>query len=140
MGNDNSQLVEQHMKAWSSGDVDGIVSCFTEDCIFEDLALQATFEGHVGLREFAVAVLAAVPDFQWPATRMFAEGAQVCTEWRFTGTQTGDLPGIPATGKSVDIPGVTVDEIRNGRIHRHRDYWSLATYLQQVGLMPSPES
>jgi len=104
MGDNNKQLVEQHMKAWSSGDVEGIVSCFTEDCIFEDLALQATFEGHAGVREFAVAVIGAVPDFQWPATRMVADGAQVWTEWHFTGTQTGDLPGIPATGKAVDIP------------------------------------
>ena len=139
MGIDNQQLVEQHMKAWSSGDVEGIVACFTEDCVFEDLGLQATFEGHAGLREFAAAVFAAAPDFHWTPNRMFAEGNQVCTEWRFTLTQTGDFPGIPATGKSADIPGVTVDEIRDGRIHCHRDYWSLATYLQQVGLMPTPE-
>jgi len=137
---DNLQLVEQHMKAWSTGDVEGIVACFTEDCVFEDLALQARFEGHEQLREFAVAVFAALPDFVWtPTTTMFSDGGRVCTEWRFTGTQTDDFPGIPATGKASDIPGVTVDEIRDGRIHQHRDYWSLATYLQQVGLMPTPE-
>ena len=56
-----------------------------------------------------------------------------------TATQTGDFPGIPATGKAADIPCLSVDEIRDGRIQRHADYWSLATYLQQVGLMPTPE-
>jgi len=35
---------------------------------------------------------------------------------------------------------VTVDDIRDGRIHHHRDYWNLAAYLQQVGLMPIPEA
>src|SRR3989442_13783713 len=91
MGTDNRQKVEQHMKAWSSGDVDGIVACFTEDCVFEDLGLQATFEGHAALREFAAAVYAAAPDFHWTPNRMFAEGNQACTEWRFTLTQTGDF-------------------------------------------------
>jgi len=139
MGTDHRHLVEQHLKAWSTNDVEGIVACFTPDCVFEDLALQVTFEGHAGLREFAEAVFAAAPNFQWISSRMVVEGDQVCSEWRFTLTQTGDFPGIPATGKSVEIPGVTVDEIRDGLIHRHRDYWSLATYLQQVGLMPTPE-
>ncbi|HKN38152.1 MAG TPA: ester cyclase [Acidimicrobiia bacterium] len=136
---DNLQLIEQHMKAWSSGDIDGILACFTEDCVFEDMALPARFEGQDALREFAVAVFAALPDFHWSPTTMFGDGARVCTESHFTGTQTGDFPGIPATGKAADIPCLSVDEIRDGRIQRHADYWSLATYLQQVGLMPTPE-
>ena len=136
---DHRPLVEQHLKAWSSGDIEGIVGCFTEDCVFEDLALQATFEGHDALREFAAAAFAAIPDFQWTATTVFSEADTVCIESHFGGSQTGDFPGIPATGKPVDIPCLTVDEIRHGKIHRHRDYWSLATYLQQVGLMAAPE-
>jgi len=116
---DNLHLIEQHLKAWSSGDIDGILACFTEDCVFEDLALQSAFEGHDALREFAVAVFAAVPDFQWNATTVFGDGGRFCTESHFTGTQTGDFPGIPATGKAVDIPCLSVDEIRDGRIRRH---------------------
>jgi steroid delta-isomerase-like uncharacterized protein len=135
---DIQHLVEQHFKAWSSGDVEGIVACFTEDCVFEDMALQAKFEGHAALREFAVAVFAALPDFNWVPAKVFNDGDMVCIESRFTGTQTGDFPGIPATGKPSDVPLLTIEEIRDGRIHRHRDYWSLATYLQQVGLMPTP--
>ena len=138
MGTDHRHLVEQHLKAWSTNDVEGIVACFTPDCTFEDLALQERFEGHAGLRAFVAALQAATSNFQWTPTRMVVDGDEVWTEWRFTMTQTGDFPGIPATGKSAEIPGVSIDEIRDGLIHRHRDYWSLATYLQQVGLMPTP--
>ena len=35
---------------------------------------------------------------------------------------------------------MSMDEYRDGLIHRKADYWSLATYLQQVGLMPAPEA
>jgi limonene-1,2-epoxide hydrolase len=37
------------------------------------------------------------------------------------------------------VPGVSVGRVRDGRIVENRDYWNLADYLQQVGLMPSPE-
>jgi len=56
-----------------------------------------------------------------------------------TGTQTGDFPGIPGTGKSFSVPGSSVVEIRAGQIRRNRDYWSLATYPGQMGLMPKAE-
>jgi len=140
MQSDHRQLVEQYMKAWSSHDMDGIVAGFTEDCVFEDMALQDRFEGHEGLRQFAAAVFAAAPDFEWIPTRTFADGASVCTEWRMSGTHRGDFPGMPATGKRFDVLGVAVDEVSAGRIRLHRDYWSLATMLQQVGLMPAPEA
>ena len=138
MASDNKQVVEQHMKAWSSRDVDGIVACFTEDSTFTDLAMQETFEGHAGIRQFAESTFGAFSEFQWTADQMLEDGDRVCTEWHFSALQKIDIPGMPATGKRADIPGVTVDELRDGRIHRHRDYWSLATYLQQIGAMPAP--
>ena len=47
--------------------------------------------------------------------------------------------GLPATGRSYRVPGVSVGRVRDGRIVENRDYWNLADYLQQVGLMPSPD-
>jgi steroid delta-isomerase-like uncharacterized protein len=119
---DNREVVNNHMRAWSSGDVEGIVACFTEECVFQDLALQATFEGHAGLREFAAAVYAATPDFPWTPTGMVAAGDSVCTEWRFTLTQTGDFPGIPLPASPPRSPASPWTSSRAGKIHRHRDY------------------
>jgi len=112
---DNLHLIEQHLKAWSSGDIDGILACFTEDCVFEDLALQSAFEGHDALREFAVAVFAACPTSSG-TRRRYSAMAGVLHGVALHCTQTGDFPGIPATGKAVDIPCLSVDEIRDGRI------------------------
>ncbi len=53
-----------------------------------------------------------------------------------TGTHTGDLPDLPATGKSFSIRGATIAEVSAGRIVRAADYWDLATFLRQLGVMP----
>jgi steroid delta-isomerase-like uncharacterized protein len=131
------QRLEQYYAAWSRGDVDGILACFTDDCVLEDFALEAKYEGKDGVRGFAQVTFAAIPNFRLAPTTMLFDGARVATEWRMTGTQTGDFPGIPATGKSFSIPGASGIEIRDGKIHRNRDYWSLAAYLGQMGLMPT---
>ena len=44
---------------------------------------------------------------------------------------------MPATNKSFSIRGATILEMNSGKIQRNSDYWDLATFLKQIGLMPS---
>ena len=59
-------------------------------------------------------------------------------EWVMQGTHDRASAQIPATGKPFAIRGVSVGELRDGKIARNTDYWSLAEFLMQVGLMPAP--
>jgi steroid delta-isomerase-like uncharacterized protein len=130
-------LIEQHMSAWSKGDVEGVLACMAPDVVYEDVGLQQVFTGREGMRGFAEVLLAAIQDLTWTPQRIFASGSCVSTEWRLTGTQTGDFPGIPATGKFFDIPGVSVTEVANGLIRGQRDYWNMLDLLQQLGIVPA---
>jgi carboxymethylenebutenolidase len=60
---------------------------------------------------------------------------------RFTHTIEMDwlLPGIPPTGKRVEIPVVVVVQFRDGKIAHEHIYWDQASVLVQVGLI-DPES
>jgi ketosteroid isomerase-like protein len=42
---------------------------------------------------------------------------------------------MPATNKPFRVRGASVVEFRDGKINRESDYWDLATYLKQVGLI-----
>ena len=132
------QLLERHYAAWTAGDIEGVVDCYTADCVFEDLALQARFEGKGGVRGFATLIIGAIPNFRWIPKHFVVDGGRCSSEWQMYGNQSGDLPGIPGNGRAFDVPGLSAIEIKDGRIHRNRDYWSLATYLQQLGLMEKP--
>ena len=45
------------------------------------------------------------------------------------------LPGIPPTGRRVEIPVVVVVEFRDGKIASEHIYWDQASVLVQVGLL-----
>src|SRR5919202_7078943 len=56
---------------------------------------------------------------------------------RFTHTVEMDwlLPGIPPTGRRVEIPIVVVVQFRDGKIASEHIYWDQASVLVQVGLI-----
>ena len=55
--------------------------------------------------------------------------------WRFQGTHDGDLFGIPATNNNVDIYGVTLVVMKNGKIFQEKDYFDNNVFMKQLGLM-----
>ncbi|HXG63650.1 MAG TPA: ester cyclase [Blastocatellia bacterium] len=121
---------------WSSPDVEHLLSLFTDDCIYEDVTLGAVNHGKAELKAFADGVFAAFPDFKIEQTARFVAGEWAGMEWRMSGTHQGDLPGMPATHQRFSLRGATILELESGKIKRCSDYWDLATFLKQVGLMP----
>ena len=45
------------------------------------------------------------------------------------------LPGVPPTGKHVELPVVVVMKFQNGKIAHEHIYWDQASLLVQVGLL-----
>jgi steroid delta-isomerase-like uncharacterized protein len=136
MDNDIEQVVRRHLGAWSRGDVEGIVACFSEDCLFEDYAVEETFKGRQGVRSFARAVFNSTPNFQWTPKAIYVIGSVACTESETSGIQRATIRACRLPERASVLPTISVDEVENGLLHRHRDYYSLATFLRQVGRMP----
>ena len=57
--------------------------------------------------------------------------------FKFTHTIPMDwiLPGIPPTGKHVEIPLVAIVRARNGKLAHEHIYWDQASVLVQIGLL-----
>src|SRR5262249_52318175 len=51
------------------------------------------------------------------------------TQWDYL------LPGIPPTGKRVDLPHVVVMKFENGKVAHEHVWWDQASLLVQVGLL-----
>jgi steroid delta-isomerase-like uncharacterized protein len=59
----------------------------------------------------------AFPDLQMSVQQMVAEGDKVAVLWTFQGTHTGSgYEGLPPTGTKVEIRGITIWRIVDGRI------------------------
>ncbi|WP_066776285.1 ester cyclase [Sphingomonas sp. CCH5-D11] len=51
---------------------------------------------------------AAFPDQRFEIQDLFADGDSVVMSWLWAATHKGDLPGFPATGKTIRMSGATV--------------------------------
>ncbi len=64
------------------------------------------------------------------------ERALGVVEWIFRGRHAGELLGVAATGRRVELPMVGVYEIADESISRGRVYYDLATLMRQLGRLP----
>jgi predicted ester cyclase len=76
-------------------------------------------------------------DACWVVEDMVAEGDEVVTRWPGHGLHDGDLPGLPATGKRVLVPGIWINRLAGGRIVESWQVWDTFGMLRQLGAVPS---
>ncbi len=66
----------------------------------------------------------------------FGQGDKIVKHWKFTGKHTGAFFGIPATGKTVDVNGVTLVKMKEGKIAQEQDFLDNLEFMQQLGVIP----
>ena len=134
---DQTRAIEQHWAYWSAHDMDRLLSLFTDDAVYEDVTMGAVNRGPAQLRAFGEGFFGGFPDVTFELKSSFANGSSGGAEWIMRGTHTGDLPGMPATRKRMEVSGASIFEFAGDKIRRCSDYWDMATFLKQLGLMPS---
>lgn len=78
----------------------------------------------------------AFPDLKTEIEELVAEGDTVVRRGYWHGTHEGIFQGLPPTGKSVTVPMVAIERIKNGKVIEHRAYPDLLGLMQQLGVIP----
>ncbi|NGP05154.1 SnoaL-like domain-containing protein [Rhodococcus sp. 14C212] len=135
----DTAFFDRYRDAWNSHDVDAVVEFFTDDGVYEDATLGRRNRGTAEIRAFVEETFAAFPDFRvedaGPAT--IDPSGRFANEWTMSGTHEADT-AIPATHRSFSLRGASVGEFEGDKITRNSDYWNMAEFLVQVGMLPSP--
>jgi len=71
---------------------------------------------------------------------LIAEDDKVVGRITAYGKHEGELFGIPRTGKDIRVSGTAIWRIRDGRIVEHWHETDALGLMQQLGVVPSPES
>jgi steroid delta-isomerase-like uncharacterized protein len=133
--------VRSYMDAWNAHDPAAVAEHMTEDVVYVDLGINERMEGRAAVREFVGPMETTFSsDYHFDFSGALVDGEAYALEWTMSGTNDGASPqlGLPATGHRFAIPGVSIGRLRDGTIAENRDYYNLAGYLMQVGLMPAP--
>jgi len=89
--------------------------------------------GPDAVKGLADAFLEAYPDLDLPHLGTVAEGDQVVTRWRLTGTATKPIGELPGNGNTVDVSGMDWFVVRSGRITRLYQELDLLGWVTQLG-------
>jgi len=68
--------------------------------------------------------------------KLIAEGDLVTIYWIARGTNTGAGNGLPATGKKVELAGITIWRILDGKIKEEWSAFDQLSMMQQLELLP----
>lgn len=74
------------------------------------------------------------PDLYFDVSDTIAEGDRVAIAWTMRGTQTGSVPGRAASGRRIEVKGMTIYYFADGRISGHRQVVDRLTAGRQLGL------
>ncbi len=135
---DNKQFMRQFVEeAINKKNLDAIDELVAEDFV-EHVPFPGQGPGREGLRQVLATFLSAFPDIRWTLEEQIAEGEKVVSRFTMTGTHRGDFLGIPPTGKSVNIWGVVIDVVRDGKFAESRIIIDTLGLMQQLGMIPMP--
>jgi len=125
-------------EVWSEGHLDVIDELIADNFVATVVGAPEQIRGPQGFREFVVMYRTAFPDLRITVDEQFAEGEIAVTRWKAIGTSTGELMGMPATGKQATTAGINIKRISGGKSVEGWGLFDQLGLLQQLGVVPTP--
>lgn len=91
--------------------------------------------GIEGFKAYYNNYLTGFSNIKFTIVDAFGQDDKIVKHWNFRGTNTGKFFGIPATGKEVNIDGVTLVKMKDGKIAQEQDFFDNLEFMQQLGVI-----
>ena len=108
-----SNYFADYLAAWDTLDVDTVMSYFTDDIQYEDTTIGHGAQGAKQMRGFVKASFQNVPDARFEYVGHHSTGSDYAIEWIM---------------QPMNVRGVSIGKLRDGKISENRDYWNGAAY------------
>lgn len=106
-----------------------------------DEILADGYVGHVNAHDIVGASAAkgfiggfveGIPDAFYDVHETFETDGKVICRWTCTGTQTGNFYGMPPSGKSINVNGITIFSVSEGKIDELWNVWDQYSLVEQL--------
>lgn len=137
--------VEQHKalvrrefaEVWNQGNLAAVDVIFGPEYVGHDSGSSEPMRGTEAVKRFFAEQREALPDLRSTIEDLVAEGDRVVVRWSTTGTQRGELLGVPPTGRRITLTGISILRIAEGRVLEEWTSWDALGVLRQLGAAPS---
>lgn len=133
MPTDSARLVETYLEMLNTHDADLVDLFVAEDYVNHNAFVP---DGREANRRFWSGFFAGLPDLTATAEDVIVSGDRVVGRYAYRGTHTGDIMGIPATGRPVEMRSIDIWRTADGWLVEHWDELNLVEVFQQIGALP----
>ena len=135
----NRELLNRYVERYNADDLDGVIDLYADDAV--QIMPDGRFEGREAVRERLAQELAAFSDVHHTVRSFVEEGDAFCDEWTFEGTHTAPLrlpdgSELQATGKRIEIKGMELVLVRDGKVILNTLYYDNLAVAAQLGVIP----
>ena len=130
------RVVEQMFAGWNLRDADKVAAAFSENAAYEDVTAGHIGRGRGEVRSWAAGAFEVFENFKIEIVSSSFHNGNGVVEWIWTGTDKG----IHKTGKNFSVRGVSIVEIRKGKILRYKEFYDWATAMKQLGVLPAEKN
>lgn len=131
----NEVLVNSFIEALNVKDMDKLTSLFIDDGTYEEVCSGRFHKGKKAISAYIAATLEGIPDSKFELVSISCSANHAMFEWIWKGTNSVGWPAmkLPPTSKHLELRGVSVMDIENGRIRANRDYWDWNSFMKGIG-------
>lgn len=90
-------------------------------------------QGRKGFRDFFRDWFAAVQDFDYSLKKIIINDDHIWVYGSYSGTQTGEWLGLPASNKSYSFDAVDIFRVQDGKLAEHWDVLDVYNLFKQLG-------
>jgi steroid delta-isomerase-like uncharacterized protein len=136
VADDARRVLEAWLAAWNAHDAARLGMMMSDDVAYFDAGFAGVQRGRDAALERGVWVfLRGVPDLHWELRGEPIVGRDsIAWEWTLTGTHTGTWGGIRPTRQRLQLKGVSLMRLREGRVAEVASYYDSLALNRQLGL------
>lgn len=118
-------VVKDYMAAWNAHQAAKASAFLAENVVYYDAAAGAPVTGREKAeKEVIGAFIKAVPDLNWKMTsKPVYDNDTIAFQWEFSGKNSGEWNGTPASNNPIKFEGVSFIRVENGKIAWQGDYY-----------------
>ena len=132
----NKTIIRQFIdETLNKGDIEAAEKFVAKDVI-EQVPFPGQGPGIEGLKDVLAGMRAAFPDMHWTVQEQIAEGDKVVSRFEWTGTHRGPFLGVEPTGRPVQVWGIVIDRLQDGKIKNTCILMDALGLMAQLGVSP----
>lgn len=133
----NIATVRRYFDAFN-GNAVSLDTIIDAECMQYDPATPLPGKGIEQTRHLHTMYRTSFPDLTFHVTDIFGAGDRVAACWTATGTQRGELMGMPPSGLKGEVTGTSIFRLKDGKLAEIRVNWDTLGLLRQLGVLPIP--